>query len=309
MNRNDVTWRGFFPALTTPFNRDGSLDLTGWRELLDLMLRQGMHGLVVLGTTGEWHSMTDDERRQVLEIAVEEVRGRIPVIAGVSAFTPSGVVALALHAQQAGADGVLFTPPPYVVPSPGEVLAFYRTVSDRIDLPIVVYNWPRGTGVDIDPELAMGLARIDKVVALKDSTPNRNQFFAKVELLKDHVILFGNYLNPIGLACLRYVGGDGWIGGGALLGEDLPNYFNALWAKEYDRALALAERWWQLSRKLFTPDMGGRFGSPQATLKAAMNLMGQPGGYPRPPYLPLTDDAIAKLREILTETGLPVGAK
>jgi dihydrodipicolinate synthase/N-acetylneuraminate lyase len=300
MDRNDVTWKGFFPALTTPFKRDGSLDKIGWRVLLQLMLEQGMHGVVVAGTSGEWYAMTNSERKKLLEIAVEEIGGHIPVIAGVSAFRLEDVIGLAQHAHKAGADGVLFTPTPYAVPSPAEVLAFYRSVSDRIDLPIIVYNWARGTGVEINVQLAMQLAEVDKVVAIKDSTTNRADFFEKVRLLKDKLIIFGSFVNPIGLACLRYLGGDGWIGGGALLGRDLPNYFNAVWKNDYDRALLLAKKWWALSKQLFRSDFGGVLGSPQATLKAAMNLMGQPGGYTRPPYLPLDENAIKKLKVILS---------
>jgi dihydrodipicolinate synthase/N-acetylneuraminate lyase len=304
MDRNDVTWKGFFPALTTPFKRDGSLDENGWRVLLQLMLKQGMHGIVVAGTSGEWYTMTNSERKKLLEIAVEEIGGRIPVIAGISAFRIEDIVRLAQHAHKVGADGVLFTPTPYAVPSSAEVLAFYQAVSDRIDLPIIVYNWARGTGVEIDVQLAMQLAEVDKVVAIKYATKNRGLLYEVIGAVINRIRVFAALVNPIGMACLLQLGGDGFIAGGALLGKDGSDYFEAIWRNDVEKAMPIAQKNNGLTKALFNSDYSGKFGAPPATIKAAMNLMNQPGGYPRSPYLPIGEPQITYIHKILYEFGL-----
>ena len=136
------------------------LDESALRSVLRLYCDQGVHGVLINGTTGEWFSQTEAERRRVAEIAVEELRGKIPVVVGCTTFTPSQTIALGLHAREIGADGVLSTPPPYAAPTPREVVAFFSAVSDSVDLPIMVYNWARGVGVEITVvvQFEMGLS-------------------------------------------------------------------------------------------------------------------------------------------------------
>ncbi|MHB1808066.1 MAG: dihydrodipicolinate synthase family protein, partial [Solirubrobacteraceae bacterium] len=143
MNRDSVGWRGYIPAIATPFTADGALDGAGWAESLEWMIAEGMHGVIVAGTTGEWFSLEHHERVELFRIAGEVVSRRIPVIAGCNAFTAREVVAYAQAAERSGLDGILVTPPPYVVPTRKEVVCFYQTVSDQIELPMCVYNWPR----------------------------------------------------------------------------------------------------------------------------------------------------------------------
>jgi len=194
--------------------------------------------------------------------------------------------------------------PPYAVPSPEETLAFYKNISDQIELPIIVYNWPRGTGVEIDASLALELAKVPQVVATKYATSNRGLLYEIVDTVKDKMRVFASFLNPIGVACLLELGGDGFIPGGALLGKDGPAFFEALWREDIKAAMSIANKNNALTKALFNPDYSGKYGAPPATIKAAMNLMGQPGGYPRPPYLPLEEPAIKQVHKILKQVGL-----
>jgi dihydrodipicolinate synthase/N-acetylneuraminate lyase len=115
MDRDDIGWRGYIPAVTTPFTEDGALDLDAWRELLDWLHRERMHGVAVAGTTGEWFSMTSAERTSLFQTAGEHIAGRMTMLAGCSAFTPDESIGYARAAQQNGFDGILLTLPPYVV--------------------------------------------------------------------------------------------------------------------------------------------------------------------------------------------------
>lgn len=145
MDRDSVGWKGYWIAAPTPFTVMGALDERALRSVLRLYCDQGVHGVLINGTTGEWFSQTEAERRRVAEIAVEELQGKIPVVIGCTTFTPSQTIALGLHAREIGADGMLSTPPPYAAPTPREVVAFFSAISNSVDLPIMVYNWAHGS--------------------------------------------------------------------------------------------------------------------------------------------------------------------
>ena len=159
-------------AAPTPFAGDGAVDERALVDLVELYASQGVHGLLVNGSTGEWFSQTPDERRRIVALAVSAAAGRMPVLAGVSAYTPGESAALAMHAAEVGADGVLATPPPYVHPSPAEIVTYFGRVSCATELPFMVYNWPRGVSIDLAsiPGLMARLADLEQVVAIKDST-------------------------------------------------------------------------------------------------------------------------------------------
>jgi dihydrodipicolinate synthase/N-acetylneuraminate lyase len=309
MRRDDVNWRGYWPAAPTPFTADGAIDEPAWRELLELYVAQGMHGILVNGTTGEWFSQTPEERQWLAQSAVETVRGRIPVVIGCTTFRVADTLDLAEHAARIGADGVLCTPPPYAVLTPDEVVAFYRLVAQGSRLPLMVYNWPPGTNVDIDTETAVRLARIEGIVAIKDSTPHQDQLFRTLEATVDKVRFLGNFISQIGIFAVRDLGADGFIGAGALLGPLQPRFFESIWAGDLETARAIARTNTQLISRLTNPDWSGKYGAPQSQLKAAMNMLGQPGGYPRPPRLPIDDPAgLRAIREALASIGLLDGA-
>ena len=200
MDRDSVDWKGYWIAAPTPFTEVGTLNERALRSVLRLYYDQGIHGVLVNGTTGEWFSQTETERQRVAEIAVEELGGKIPVVIGCTTFTPSQTIALGLHAREIGADGMLSTPPPYAAPTPREIIAFFSAISDSVDLPIMVYNWARGVGVEITWETAIELAKIRGVVAIKDSTVNRIQAFKTLEKVGDRVRIFGGFIDRLGLS-------------------------------------------------------------------------------------------------------------
>jgi 4-hydroxy-tetrahydrodipicolinate synthase len=305
MDRNSVAWRGYWAAAPTPFTRAGAIDEPAWRALLRLYLALGIHGVLVNGSTGEWFSQSEAERRRVAEIAVEELKGRIPVVIGCSTFTPAGTIALGQHARQIGADGMLSTAPPYACPTPREIVAFFSAISDEVDLPLMVYNWARGVSVEITWDVAMELARIEHVVALKDSTANVAQAVATLEKLHDKLRVFGGFINRPGLALLRGLGGDGNIDGGALGARFAVAFYKNLWDGDFAGAALASDNYVALMRQLIRPDWSGVFGSPPAQIKAAMNMLGQPGGWPRPPLLPIEDPhTLGALRDVLISAGL-----
>ena len=303
MDRNSVEWKGYIPAITTPFNKDRELDLRALGTLLEWLDAEGMHGIVVAGTTGEWFSLSMAERRTLFEAAGRQLKGRLTLIAGCNAFSAAQVIANAEIAESSGFDGILVTPPPYIVPGEEEIFEFYRVVSDGVSLPICVYNWPPGTNVDMSCELLERLAGLDRVVAVKNSTGRLDHFIRSFFALKDRVRVFGFGMDELGATLVRVHGGDGTMGAGAVLGRDQPDFYNHLWRGELAAALRCGARDRTLMRDWFTESLVGRFGSAQAILKEALNVLGLPGGYPRPPILELGDAGREQVRQTLNQLG------
>jgi len=306
MNRDDVGWRGYWPACPTPFSSDGAVDVESLRALVEWYVGEGMHGIFINGTTGEWFSQTPEERRLVAETAIDQVAGRATVVIGCTSLTAKQAVELGRHAISAGADGIGSTPPPYSKTYPDETVRYFHDISDGVDAPLMVYNWPHGTSVDIGPDLAERLAAVDNVVAIKDSTPNLEQFFETTKRVVGSVRVFGPFMSIVGLEFLLEHGGDGFIGGGSLWGAPDAEYWEAVWRGEVEFAREHARRTDELFPKLWLPGgWGGHFGAYQSQLKALMKMLGQPGGEVRLPRLPVTDEGdLQRMREILVEIGL-----
>jgi 4-hydroxy-tetrahydrodipicolinate synthase len=147
------------------------------------------------------------------------------------------------------------------------------------------------------------------VVAIKDSTADKVEAMATLEAVVDRVRIFGTFINRVGLGLLHELGGDGNIDGGGLGAAYGVGFYNSYWNGDLVAARSSADQYVSLSRQLINPDWSGRFGSPQSQLKAAMNLLGQPGGFPRPPLLPVEDaDSLAQISTVLESAGLQPAA-
>lgn len=303
MDRNSVDWRGYIPALTTPFRDDEALDLDGLQRLHAWVHSEGVHGVIVLGTQGEWFSMDTAEREQVIQLATAQLAGKIPVIAGCNAFRAVEAIGNIEIAARHGASGALLTPPPYVMPTEEETFAFYQDVNAASTLPICVYNWPPGTGVDMSLPLLARIVALDKVVAIKNSTSDLRHFINVLMALRDRVRVFGAPMNELGISLVQEHGAAGTMGAGAVLGSAQPGFYEALWAGDRQRALELGRLDTTLMQDWFRPDYTGRFGSAQAIFKTALNLQDLSGGMPRRPIQPLDEQGVAAVRDTLVRLG------
>jgi 4-hydroxy-tetrahydrodipicolinate synthase len=307
MDRSSVDWRGYIPAVTTTFAADGSLDLDGWARLVEWVVSEGVHGLVVAGSSGEWFALEPQERKELFAVARQQVGGRVPVLGCCNALRPLESLDFALEAAALGLDGIILAPPPYAVPNEDEIVAFYGRISGEVPLPLCLYNWPRGTGIDMRPELIARLADLDTVVAIKNSTSSLEAFLRAFFQLKERIRIFGFGTDELAITLIRDHGGDGTIGAGAVLGHEHPSFYEAIWAGDLDAARRWGRRDQALFELAYNRDFSPKFASAQAVLKAALNLRGLPGGYPRPPYLPLTDEQVERVRAFLAELDLLPG--
>jgi 4-hydroxy-tetrahydrodipicolinate synthase len=192
-----------------------------------------------------------------------------------------------------------------VHPSDDEIVAYYRTVSAATGLPLMVYNWPRGTAVDMSADLLERLSEIDAVVAVKESSGDESKALDTTERLAGRVRVFNRFVYRRGLAVLREIGGDGSIDGGGMGAPFAVPFYEAVWAGDLEVAREQAARYTGLTSRIVRPDYSGRFASPTAQLKAAMRLLGQPGGHVREPLVELTDpERLRALAEALEACGL-----
>lgn len=298
MNRNNISWSGPMPAITTPFRADGTLDADSYTANIDRLMDAGATGMVAAGCTGEFWAMDLSERAHLAELTVKALRGRGPAIIGTGAIRAEEVIDQIHAARDAGADGVLVMPPYFAHLTAAEVIAHYvRIDAAAAGMPIMVYNIPGNAGNAITPAIADTLVDLDHVVAIKESSSDWRNFHETLFRVRDRARVFCGPSSVFGVAAVL-AGADGLI-------DCFPNVWAPgcldLWHAtrdgRLDEALALQRTGLALT-ELFTSD--GRTLYPAT--KAAMNLMGLPGGdYPRPPLLPLEGPALAGLADGLRD--------
>ena len=236
-----IEWCGVYPAVTTQFKPDQSLDLEATEAHLKMLIQAGVDGLVMLGTVGETASLDPVEKRDVLNAAVKTARGRLPVLAGVAESATAAACRFAGDAQALGCDGLMVLPGLVYTPDARETLGHYRSVAQATDLPIMCYNNPVSCGVDITPEMFANLADTPNLLAIKETSDDVRRLTDLVNLLGDRYVLFCG-VDDLALES-ALMGADGWVAG---LANAFPEETVQLWslakAGRWDRARALY-RW------------------------------------------------------------------
>lgn len=205
------SWSGVFPAATTQFKEDLSLDLEATRRTQAALIDDGVDGLVVLGTCGENNSLEPDEKRAVLKAAHEVADGRVPIIAGVSELTTKRAVEFARDAERLGADALMVLPAMVYVPTEDELVAHFRAVARASDLPIMLYNNPPAYRVNIGIEALRALSGIPNIQAVKESAPDPRRFTDLINAFGDRFVLFAG-LDDVALEGM-ILGAKGWVSG------------------------------------------------------------------------------------------------
>jgi 4-hydroxy-tetrahydrodipicolinate synthase len=231
-----VTWRGVFPAVTTHFHDDQSLDLAATARHVEALLQAGVHGIIVLGTLGENCSLEHAEKLDVLQAVARQVRKRVPVLAGVAECSTALARRFAADAARAGADGLMVLPAMVYKSDARETLAHFRAVAAATELPILCYNNPVSYGVDITPAMFAGLADEPKFVAIKESSDNVRRITDLKNACGDRYLLFCGVDDLVLESVL--LGAVGWVAG---LVNAFPRENHLLWelatAGRYDEAL------------------------------------------------------------------------
>jgi 4-hydroxy-tetrahydrodipicolinate synthase len=288
--------RGTYTVLITPFTADGkAVDVPALRRLVDWQIEQGIHGLIPLGSTGEFLSMTREEREQVIETCVKTASGRVPVVIGTGAEWTRDAVEYAREAERFGADGIMVIPPFYSTPTEDELFEHYRQIGEAVSLPVMIYNNPATANVDLTPPIVARLSGIDNVRYIKESTLEVTRVRDILELCGDRMAVFAGILGYESF----WLGAQGWVAVCSnLLPRDSARLFELVAdAKDQPAALALYNRILPIVRWVG----GHRY---VAASKVGLAMMGLPVGAPRAPRLPLPLAEMEALRAELAKLGL-----
>jgi len=286
-----VRFPGILPAVTTPFDDRGDVDVTALERNIAWLLDAGVHGIVGTGTVGEAGALSAGERRRVLEAIVGVCAGQVPVVAGVSSPTPAASIDHATDAASTGVDGLMLLPPLLYRGDDREIEHFFRTVAEAVGLPLMVYNNPEASGTDLPPALIARLGeRIEQVVAVKECSGDVRRIPALLHAGGGLEILVGGDDWALEGLC---AGATGWVTGVAdVAPHECVALFEHCRAGELEPARELYRRMLPLARFDMTPKLVQYF-------KAALDEVGQAGGATRPPRLALTDAEHDDLRTAL----------
>jgi 1-pyrroline-4-hydroxy-2-carboxylate deaminase len=236
-----VSWKGVFPAVTTQVRSDLSIDLADTQRVVDDLIRDGVNGIIALGTVGENNSLEFDEKVSVLSAMQEAVAGRVPLLTGVSEYDTRRAVRFARAAEGAGIDGLMLLPPMVYVPKPHELAAHFRGVAQSTGLPIMLYNNPPAYRTVVDTGVLRLLADQSNIVALKESAPDTRRITDIRNAFGNRFVLFAG-LDDVALESL-FLGAQGWVSGltNAFPKESVA-LFAALEGGDYPKALEIY-RW------------------------------------------------------------------
>ena len=288
-------FRGSFTALVTPFS-NGSLDEQAFRGLVDWQIAEGTDGLVPVGTTGESPTLSHDEHRKVVEWCVEQVKGRVPVIAGAGSNSTSEAVALARHAQECGASAVLVVTPYYNKPTQEGLYRHFKAINDAVGIPIIIYNIPARSVIDMSVDTMARLFELEHIAGVKDATAN----VVRVSLQRAAMGADFNQLSGEDASALGFMahGGHGCISVTANVAPRLCAEFQDACLKgEYAAALQLQDKLMPLHTALFIET------SP-APVKYALSVLGKCSDTLRLPMVPVGEKTKAKVREAMVHAGL-----
>jgi 4-hydroxy-tetrahydrodipicolinate synthase len=288
-------FRGSFTAVITPF-KNGSLDEKAFRDLVDWQIVEGTNGLVPVGTTGESPTLSHDEHMHVVEWCVEQAKGRVPVIAGAGSNSTKEAVSLAQHAEEAGADAVLVVSPYYNKPTQEGLYQHFKAINDAIGIPIIMYNIPSRSVIDISVDTMKRLYELKNVAGVKDATAN----MARVSQQRSAMGADFNQLSGEDITALGFMahGGHGCISVTSNVAPRLCAQFQSACLRgDYATALTLQDKLAPLHLNLFVET------SP-APIKYAMSLLGKCDNVLRLPMVRASEKAQSAVREAMVHAGL-----
>lgn len=289
-------FRGAFVAVVTPFI-DGKLDEDGLKNLIEFHIENGTHGIVPCGTTGESATMSHAEHHRVVELTVQTVKGRVPVLAGTGSNSTSESIELTKHAKAAGADGALMITPYYNRPSQEGLYQHFKAVAEAVDIPIILYNVPSRTSINMLPQTVARCAAIANIVGIKEATGNLNQISEVISLCpKDFAVLSGDDFTSMATVM---VGGAGVISVTSNVApRDMASMIDAALAGDVEKAKELHYKLFPLMQAMF-------FDTNPVPAKTALQLMGKiKSGAVRLPLYKMNDETTGKLKKVLSNYGL-----
>src|SRR5947199_3665859 len=290
-----TNFRGSFTALVTPF-KNGSIDEQMFRDIVEWQITEGTNGLVPVGTTGESPTLSHAEHKNVVEWCVEQAKGRVPVIAGAGSNATAEAVELSKHAEEAGADAVLIVTPYYNKPTQEGLYQHYKAINDAIGIPIIIYNIPPRSVIDLSVETMKRLFELKNIAGVKDATANMTRVTQqRAALGADFNQLSGEDITALGFMAH---GGHGCISVTSNVAPRLCSEFEGACLKgDYQAALKLQDKLLPLHQNLFIE-------TNPAPAKYALAILGKVADTVRLPLVPLGEKSKAAVRDAMVHAGL-----
>lgn len=288
--------RGSMVAIITPFNEDGSVNEDKFRQLVEFQIENGTDVIVPCGTTGESATLNYDEHDLVVRACIEQVNGRVPVIAGTGSNSTAEAVEMSLHAKEMGADGILLVSPYYNKPSQEGLYQHYKTIAEAVALPQVLYNVPGRTGMNMVAETTIRLAEIDNIVAVKEASGDVTQASEIISKAGDKIdVLSGDdFLTLPLMAC----GAKGIISVTAnIMPKEVKAMVTAILEGRWDDARAMHLKMLDIHNAMFVE-------SNPVPVKTALSLMGRCSETIRQPLVDLQPASLEKLKSVMKTYGL-----
>lgn len=288
--------KGIIPAMVTPITNEGKINESALRKLTNYLIDGGVHGLFPVGSQGEFYALTFEEKKRIIEIVVDETRGRVPVYAGTGAITTRDAVALTQMAESAGVDAVSVVTPYFIKPNDSELMEFFTAVAKATRLPVLLYNNVGRTGVNISADFVVKASKIENIVGIKDSSGDLTLTAEYIRRTDEKFsVLAGRDTLIYGTLCY---GGKGAIAATANVAPKvIVEIFEAFMAGDHKRALAAQYR---LAPLRLAFDLG----TFPVVIKEALNLLGIEAGVGLPPVGGISPKAKEELREILRKMEL-----
>ena len=283
-------------ALITPMRADGSIDEKAYADFVDWQINEGTNAIVPVGTTGESPTLSHDEHKRVVEIAIDVARGRVPVIAGTGSNSTAEAIELTRHAKKAGADAALIVTPYYNKPTQEGMYLHFSTIADTVDLPIIIYNIPPRSVVDMSVETMARLSAHRNIVGVKDATANlARPLHTRRSCGAGFCQLSGEDHTAVSFLA---AGGDGCISVTANVAPRLCSDMHNAWQEgRVNEAISIQDRLVPLHDALFSETSPG-------PVKFAASLLGKTSEYCRLPLAPLAEATRQRVRSAMTEVGL-----
>ena len=289
-------FHGSFTALVTPMYEDGRIDDGAFMRLIDWQIAEGTNGIVPVGTTGESPTLSHEEHKQVVELAVKTARGRVPVMAGAGSNSTAEAIGLARHAERAGADAVLVVTPYYNKPTQEGLYRHYKAIAESVALPVFIYNIPGRSVIDMSVETMARLAEIKNIAGVKDATANLTRPLHTTQACGGNFIQFSGE-DHTALAYLAS-GGHGCISVTANVAPRLCAQMHAAWARgDVKTAMEIQQRLVPLHDVMFCESNPG-------PVKYAASLLGFGANQVRLPLVPVSTASAVKVQAVMREIGL-----
>lgn len=288
-------FRGSIVAIVTPF-KDGKIDEKAFRDLIEFQINNGTDGIVPCGTTGESATLSHEEHEKIIGLTIEAVNGRVPVIAGTGSNNTAEAARLTRHAKKAGANAALLITPYYNKPTQEGLYQHYRKVAEEVDIPIILYNVPGRTGVNMLPETVARLAEIKNIVGIKEATGDLKQISDVISICpKDFLLLSGDDFTVYPTLA---IGGHGVISVVANVApKDMADLCDAYFAGDMKKASELHYKLLPLSGAMF-------YETNPIPVKTALSLMGKVSGEMRLPLCSMSEGNLNKLKKVMKDYGL-----